>query len=314
MLKSPMLAYGPMSDEKIERLLPLFAQPKLDGIRMMASGGVGWARSLKEIPNYHLQHRIVIWRDTLQGLDGELIAGEPTDQLARNRTHKAVMARMADDPDVRWYVYDSWEHGGTFEERLFSLTKRANDWPGWVRLVETRECLTMDDVRRCEEHFLSLGYEGMILRRPSSLYRNGRATSREGQLIKVKRFLDTEAEVVDFVEEMHNSNEASLNELGYQERSSHKAGLLPKGRLGALVAKGRFPDGREYTVRIGTGFTHEQREEFWASRHLIKGQLVTFKYLPIGVKDAPVNPVFVGFRDRLDTDEGPVEAQQKELF
>ena len=43
------------------------------------------------------------------------------------------------------------------------------------------------------------GYEGVMLRDPSAPYKYGRSTVRKGYLLKLKRFEDSEAEVIDIV-------------------------------------------------------------------------------------------------------------------
>src|SRR5690606_8348078 len=63
------------------------------------------------------------------------------------------------------------------------------------------------------------GFEGLILRDPNGPYKYGRSTAREGWMLKLKRFKDSEAEVIGVEEEMHNGNEAKVNALGLTERS-----------------------------------------------------------------------------------------------
>lgn len=46
-----------------------------------------------------------------------------------------------------------------------------------------------------------------------------------------------------------------------------------KGRLGAFVCSGT-DDGRDIRVNVGSGFTDDQRSEFWASRNDLPGSLV----------------------------------------
>jgi DNA ligase-1 len=90
---------------------------------------------------------------------------------------------------------------------------------------------------------------------------------------------------------------ATLDALGHTERSSHKANLVGKGSMGALVCK--TDEGVEF--RIGTGFTAKQRAEMWANQHKYMGKLAKFKHFPIGQKDAPRFPVFLGLRSEIDT-------------
>jgi DNA ligase-1 len=127
------------------------------------------------------------------------------------------------------------------------------------------------------------------------VYKYGRATMKEGILWKLKRFADHEYEVIGFEERMHNGNVATTNELGYTERSSHQAGMVPMGTLGALVLKHSAGD-----FRCGTGFTDEQRAQIWASRESLMGRMAKIKHFEIGVKDLPRFPVFLDFRAKED--------------
>lgn len=146
-----------------------------------------------------------------------------------------------------------------------------------------------------EQFWLNEGYEGVMGRSMDGTYKYGRSTMKEGILWKLKRFADHEYEVVGFEERMHNANEATINELGYTERSSHKAGMVPMGTLGALILKHSAGD-----FRCGTGFTDEQRAHIWANRDALMGRMAKIKHFEIGVKDLPRFPVFLDFRPLED--------------
>ena len=113
----------------------------------------------------------------------------------------------------------------------------------------------------------------------------------EGYLLKLKRFEDAEAVVIGFEERMHNGNEATVSELGRTKRSSHKANKSGRGDLGALVC--RTPEGIEFN--IGTGFTDSDRQRIWDSRDQFLGRNAKYKFFPVGVKEAPRHPVFLGW-------------------
>jgi DNA ligase-1 len=119
----------------------------------------------------------------------------------------------------------------------------------------------------------------------------------EGYLLKVKRFDDSEAEIIGFEEEQFNGNTAETNELGRTKRSTAKAGLVGKGTLGAFTVRD-IHTGVEFS--IGTGLTALQRGVFWQRRDEYLGKLAKYKYFAVGVKVAPRHPVFLGFRDRVD--------------
>jgi len=134
-----------------------------------------------------------------------------------------------------------------------------------------------------------------MLRDPEALYKMGRATVTGGQLFKLKTFVDAEAEIIGYEEEMRNDNVAKKNEVGATKRSSHKENMVGKDRLGALVVRMG-----EIEFSIGSGFNASQRESMWAEKEELIGQLVKFKYFPTGSKDKPRFPVFLGIRHPED--------------
>jgi len=145
------------------------------------------------------------------------------------------------------------------------------------------------------EAMVAQGHEGLILRDPEGLYKQGRSTPAEQGMIKVKMFSDSEAVVLNVVELMHNDNEATTSEIGLTKRSSHKANKRHSGMMGALQVRD-IHTGVEF--EIGTGFTEADRRELWVAPPI--GNLVKYKYFAYGVKDKPRHPVFLGFRSPID--------------
>ena len=45
---------------------------------------------------------------------------------------------------------------------------------------------------------LNAGYEGLMLRDPNGIYKFGRSSVKENILLKVKEFMDDEAEIIAF--------------------------------------------------------------------------------------------------------------------
>ncbi len=144
-----------------------------------------------------------------------------------------------------------------------------------------------------------------MVRTPTSPYKCGRSSTKEGYLLKVKRFEDAEGIVVRLEEEMENTNEATMDAFGRTERSSHKENLIPKGTMGKLICRW-FVDGERDEVRdefgIGTGFTAAMRAEFWKNRAALVGKIAKFKYQAAGMafNGRPRIPVFKGWRDKWD--------------
>jgi DNA ligase-1 len=273
---------------------PLLAYPKLDGIRCLIVDGVPRSRTMKEIPNTHITLNLGLLG--LGGYDGELIVGPPNSETVYRDTVSVVMSHDKISP-FTYYVFDKWDEPGTFEERQAVLQKICQGINN-VILLEGIQVDTESDLLAYEQECLSLGYEGVILRAPDGLYKQGRTTLKENNTYKLKRFVDGEAEIIGMIEEMENTNEKQLNELGGTKRSTEKAGLVGKGSMGSLVCRDVI-SGVDFN--IGSGFTAEERSWFWNCRESTwPGTLVKYKSFPIGVKDKPRHPIYLGLRDKRD--------------
>ncbi|CAJ0901432.1 hypothetical protein R6138_04580 [Ralstonia thomasii] len=281
---------------------PVWASPKIDGVRCVVFGGVAYSRSLKPIPNPFVQAWAKDHALSLEGLDGELVVGSATDPNCMQNTTSGVMKRSG-EPDFSFHVFDKvYPLPCEFWQRSEGVDAALSWGIPRVQGVPQHMVCDLSYMDRKEAEFLAEGYEGMMIRAHDGLYKFGRSTEREGGLVKVKRFTDAEAVVVGFVEEMHNTNVATRDALGHTERSTSKAGLVGKGTLGAFVI---LPKGMEDFYkdkpledypRCGTGFTAVQRLAFWQQRDMFMGQVLKFKHFDHGTVDAPRHPVFLGFR------------------
>lgn len=302
----PMLAAKPENfGEEFQRALryPLLGSPKLDGIRASVQGGKLLSRSLKHIPNSGMQ--VLFGRSSLEGLDGELIVGPPTAEDVFNRTQSQVMTRLGGITDANYYVFDCpLLAGGAFVSRLDIAMHIAAGQPR-VKLIKHVILKDWDAVLAYEAKQVGLGYEGICLRDPRGLHKQGRSTLRELGLVAIKRFVDVEAIIVDTYEQKENTNEQKINELGQLKRSSHKAGKVGKDTLGGFTVRQLFdvhndPNGPVFNIGTGRGLTAELRKELWRKRKSLVGKVIKFKYQKVGTKDAPREPIFLGFRDRRD--------------
>ena len=288
----PMLA-GKADLDNIK--FPVVASPKLDGIRVIVCDGVVYSRNFKRIPNDWCQ--TLFGRKECEGFDGELIVGDITSDTVFQATTSGVMTG-AGKPDVVFHVFDDTSVDDSFENRYHQLDERIKKKCRGIKvaLVPHRLINNIKALMDFEEKCVAQGYEGIMIRDPQGKYKHGRSTTKEGGLLKIKRFEDDEAVVIGCEELMTNLNEQELDNLGHKVRSSKKEGLVPAGKLGALIVKhktfGEF--------KIGSGFTEDTRIKLWRGRDELKGRLAKFKYQPSGVKDKPRFPVFLGFRNKID--------------
>lgn len=289
----------PMLSAKLDNLAkvkwPILASPKLDGIRCVILNGVPVTRNLKHVPNRSVFRTL---RElNLPALDGELIVGDPTHPDCYRTTNSGIMSQDG-EPDWAFYVFDIYAEGA-FEGRLAYAEKYVRQFKRRcprIRLVPHEKLYDEAALLAYEQARLAEGYEGVMGRSMDGYYKQGRSTVLEGGLWKLKRFVDSEAVILGFDEQMHNANEAKKNALGRTERSSHKANKVPKGTLGAIHVRDIYSN---VEFDIGTGFTDEERAEIWESRDAWLGEIVKYKSLPIGVKEKPRFPVYLGKRADL---------------
>jgi DNA ligase-1 len=211
------------------------------------------------------------------GMDGELIVGSPTDDDVYRRTNSAVMSHDGESR-FTFYVFDYHDMPYVFAMRLAALRAEIATFKHIDTDVRAHEHVLINneaELLAYEAKCVEAGYEGLILRAGDGTYKHGRSTAREQGMLKVKRFEDSEAV-----------------ELGRTKRSKAKAGLTGKGTMGALSVQD-LETGVEFEV--GTGFTAADRSAAWSA-----GQIIKYKFFPVGVKDKPRHPVYLGMRSEID--------------
>lgn len=291
-ITKPMLA-GTFDASKAK--FPYLATPKIDGIRFTMVDGVALSRSFKPIRNKYIQQLLAAHLP--DGIDGELTCGDTFQSSS-----SAIMS-IDGEPDFRCWIFDYVDPQAAtiapYEDRVnHPILGSGFEESLPFQTTVLRPIILHDEhaLRTAEEQFLEAGFEGIMVRDPRGTYKFGRSTTKENSLLKVKRFLDDEAVLIDVLEKQHNQNEATQDAFGNTKRSTCQEGKVGADTAGTLIV--RNTDGLEFG--IGTGLDDALRAEIWANIDAYKGRLVRFKYFPVGVKERPRHPVFLGFRDQDD--------------
>lgn len=270
----PMLACSKIPNLEDIRY-PVYASPKLDGIRCIMLNGKAYSRNLKLIPNKYIQ-------ETLQALDLPQLDGELMIDGDFNSVQSAVMSQEG-KPKFYYNVFDWYVGNMPFNLRNDKVVQYCGAKSN-IRLrclpqyfVETKEQLF-----EYWEYCLANGYEGVIVRSLRGPYKCGRSTMREGYMLKLKKFFDDEAEVVGYEELMRNTD-TSTKQL---------ANLYGADMLGALTVKWK-----DKTFKIGSGFDEATRIALWQNPGAMVGKQVTFKYQEVSKYGIPRFPVFKAFRE-----------------
>jgi DNA ligase-1 len=288
-ITKPMLA-GTYEPEKAK--FPYAVTPKIDGIRFVMVNGVALSRSFKPIRNAYVQN--LLTTSLPDGVDGELTCGDTFQSSS-----SGIMSADG-QPDFKCWIFDyvdpTAEHIAPYSERIGHHHLSQLETHVFVRVLRPTMVANDDELRVLEERYLEEGFEGVMVRDPHGTYKFGRSTVKENTLLKVKRFLDDEAVIIDIQEKQHNNNAAEQDAFGRTKRSTSQEGKVGAGTAGTLVA--RNAHGVEFG--IGTGMDDAMRAKIWANPSLYIGQMVKYKYFPVSVKDRPRHPVFLGFRYQDD--------------
>lgn len=266
-----MLA-SPLDENKLTKWpRPYIVQPKLDGERcrvIFGSDGpsllTSHGREVREMVPHLAEALAASPLAALGEVDGELYTHGMNFQAVQSIVGRSKNIHP-EHHKIHFHIFDIVSPHAQ-EARLIRLAHVARDLPEGLHLVPWRTARNMGEVAAMAGDWLADGYEGVILRRSDSPYERKRVNT----LMKFKPGREDEYQVVGAVEEVDQSGR-------------------PKGRLGALVAKG--DDGAEFSV--GTGFTAFQREQMWAERARLAGRTVRIRFQELtSGRGVPRFPVF----------------------
>jgi DNA ligase-1 len=300
-IKKPMLAC-PVEDLEayFAKHGTLAATNKIDGIRALMVDGQLVSRKFKAIPNEYI--RTALSKVLPDGADGELVLGDNFQEST-----SAIMSHDGEPQGISfmWFDYLKDDPSKPYMDRMKDMAEYVQNHPELaacpiqIMLLLPTLVNSIEEFRAIEEAILAQGGEGVMLRTLDGPYKFGRSTAREGYLVKVKQFVDSEAKIVGFVEKMHNANEAELDAFGNTKRSKKKENLVPAGTLGTLQVVD-IHSGVEFEIGVFKGLTAPQLQDIWNNRSQYLGKIVNYTYQPAGVKEKPRIPSFRGFRHEDD--------------
>lgn len=268
---------------------------KMDGLRCSAiveDGQVTWiTRQGKIVEGLNDLTKAIlnVTKDNNCFLDGELLAindtGLASGELFR-KTTKVVNSKMEDKKDVRFILFD-YQTIDEFKERK-CRTKYAkrrdiiermslNDYSNLISVVQMHTITDdTEEIYNLLTKVVAEGEEGLMLNYIDGMYEY----KRSKEILKVKEFFTADLEVI-----------------GVEEGTGRNV-----GRLGALVV-----DYKGYEVKVGSGFSDEQREDFWKDKDNIIGKIIEVKYFEQSEnQNGGISlrfPTFVRLRDDKTVDD-----------
>ena len=259
----------------------IFSQPKLDGIRCIATRDGLLSRNGKPLVSTPHIHKALLESsvfDHFRYTDGELynhdLKADFNTIISLARKSKPTEEDLIlSEKMIEYHVYDSFNHPkDTFSQRNEDLI--SFNWVNWPKLkqVSTFEVTSQSELDELNHIYIEQGYEGQIVRLDGP-YEN----KRSKYLLKRKEFIDEEFPIIRIEEGLGNRS----------------------GMAGTIFIK--LQDGRE--CGSGIAGTHEFCRQLLRERDLYsdgKGNATVryFERTPDNVPRFPVTvAVWIGKRD-----------------
>tara|TARA_A100001011_G_scaffold268834_2_gene277970 strand:+ start:584 stop:1840 length:1257 start_codon:yes stop_codon:yes gene_type:complete len=271
--------------KRIKDMESVYVEPKLDGIRCFAIVEDGeakmFARSGKLISNFDSTIGASLGELGDGCYDGELM-GEDFVALMRQAYRKENIE--IGDAYLTLFDYlplDEWRSGEvdhTTKERYIELKRKVAslnlrelvtkpDEPLYLNVVPRHEVpAKLEDIMALHHTFVQEGYEGAMVKTIDAPYRFGRSYD----VMKVKEFHDVDLPII-----------------GLEEGTGRHA-----GRLGAVKI-----DFNGVIVKVGSGFSDEQREQVWNDQPGSMGRIIEVRYQEVTPDGSLRFPTFVCFRN-----------------
>lgn len=257
-----MKAY-PFEEKRLAKWEPPYiVQPKYDGVRCRAVSVKSGYLLLSSEENVvfsvpHINEELKTITSGLE-LDGELYRHELSFEEILSITSRTVNLHY-EHKTVKFHVFDivNEEPQHTRLAKLLEL-KRLN--LNHIEVAPFWMCDTLDDIKRCYDRLISLGYEGIVIRHIHAPYVRKRSI---------------------FVMKFKPKKEDTYEITGYNEEVSING--VPKGRLGSIICA----SGDGTTFSVSAGLDDNDRETLWKGRENLPGKSVTVHYQHLTNKKIP---------------------------
>lgn len=200
----PMLAQD-FKKHQSKVTFPAFVQPKLDGYRMIYSNGECTSRQGKSFETIKSTKKLFSELQQVKDiiLDGELYIHNGTfEHLGLLRKKKLNQQDMQKLEQIEYHVYDIVDDNLSFKKRLNKLKDlEIKSWQR-IKIVQTQEVNSVEDIQKFHEKVTKDNYEGTMVRNANGKYK---CKYRSYDLLKFKDFEDSEYPIVDFTFEKDTS-------------------------------------------------------------------------------------------------------------
>lgn len=296
----------------LDKYKELIVMTKYDGVRCLVEDCVVKGKTLLPIPNKYIQS--LYGNEEYEGKEFELTVLDHKGEYDPVTCCRETVSFTNTEDLVRAHnciLIDNYKLGEfPFEDRLISLEKFASEHDGF-KTPDYIIATTIDEILHYEDSILKIDHEAIIIRNPELTYKDG-VSSKEGELLRLKRYISEEAIILEAMPAFSNNNEPKENLLGNMERSSHIDGKVAKEEIGKLFCQlvkdihdpwsGRLIAKKGSCCIVATGnMTKEEKIRLYQEKDKLKGEMIKFKSFPKGTKDKPRFATFQYFVPKFDS-------------
>jgi len=202
-MKKAMLAHK-FDNSRIDFKRPIYIQAKLDGVRCLFTKDGAFSRNGKQFMN--VRHIEMALKPFFAKQPDVVLDGELYNHKLKHDFEKIISLVRKQKPTdedrldaqhlVQFHIYDYFD-GVVYDnyQTRMQLLVNAGFYDAQIKHVPALLVDSYNYARVQHEEFLSLGYEGSIIRNGDGIYKHGRSYD----LMKFKDFSDTEATIIDYV-------------------------------------------------------------------------------------------------------------------
>jgi len=227
-----------------------FETQKLDGLRCLYREGKLWTRGNKLIEGFeHIENELAVLQEkhNLDLIDGELYSHELPFQVIQGYVVRNKNINMEHKKQIKYNIFavdgDDILSTPNMTATLTDMDTGNHEYLNFVHgnIIDNES----DIIKNRAKEYVSLGYEGIMLRHPNIHYKY----KRSNDLLKFKFFLENDFIITDVFE--------------------------GEGKLAGMLG-GFCLEGHGITSKVGSGFSEKQRKEFWDMNMI--GKTAEIKY------------------------------------
>jgi len=244
------------TEDAIDKITyPKIVMPKYDGIRVITSatarGGTKLlSRNGLDIPNFWLGKQSV---NLPTGLEGEIVCFKDGVPDFKYTTSCVKSIGKYKDFEYKIYLFDLYGDNRKFTDRLSAINKLPS-YPN-MQLADWYMVHGKSQLLEMEDKFVSLGYEGIVIKDPNGKYKHGRCTFKSQTYMSMKRKSTEQAVIV-----------------GYKCLTKKTGESMDT--LGSLFVVS--DTGVEFSV--GSGLDDSIRSDLWDVQDTLIGKKIEFSY------------------------------------